>query len=173
MRPNTSESGIFSTKRNRPVSTSMLTRMLVPKPKKAFQSPGVQSFGLDVAVVAHVPLPVMRCMRKRPVGRARAPSSTLVRIATTQPKMPPCALIIAQAHLVELREIGGAAVAEHDAAVAAVVGLAHGGVDAHLGGDAARPAGSRCRGCAASARGRSGRTRPCRACRSPARRRAG
>ena len=45
MRPNTIESGIFSTKRNRPVSTSMLTRMLVPKPKKAFQSPGVQSFG--------------------------------------------------------------------------------------------------------------------------------
>ena len=45
MRPNTSASGIFSTKRNSPVSTSMLTRMLVPKPKKAFQSPGVQSFG--------------------------------------------------------------------------------------------------------------------------------
>ena len=45
MRPNTIESGIFSTKRNRPVSTSMLTRMLVPKPKNAFQSPGVQRAG--------------------------------------------------------------------------------------------------------------------------------
>ena len=45
MRPNTIASGIFSTKRNRPVSTSMLTRMLVPKPKNAFQSPGVQIFG--------------------------------------------------------------------------------------------------------------------------------
>src|SRR5262249_24158835 len=42
MRPNTSESGILSTKRKRPVSTSMLTRMLVPNPKNAFQSPGVQ-----------------------------------------------------------------------------------------------------------------------------------
>src|ERR1700745_188300 len=45
MRPNTSESGIFSTKRNSAVSVSMLTRMLVPKPKKAFQSPGVHIFG--------------------------------------------------------------------------------------------------------------------------------
>jgi uncharacterized membrane protein YdjX (TVP38/TMEM64 family) len=43
MRPNTSASGIFSTKRSSPVSTSTLTRMLVPKPKKAFQSPGTQT----------------------------------------------------------------------------------------------------------------------------------
>ncbi len=49
MRPNTSESGIFSTNRNRPVSTSILTRMLVPKPKKAFQSPGVQMVGRNVS----------------------------------------------------------------------------------------------------------------------------
>ena len=46
MRPNTRLSGIFSTKRNRPVSTSMLTRMLVPNPKNAFQSPGVHNTGL-------------------------------------------------------------------------------------------------------------------------------
>src|SRR5215470_15708440 len=45
MRPKTSESGIFSTKRNRPVSTSMLTRMLVPNPKNAFQSPAVHKAG--------------------------------------------------------------------------------------------------------------------------------
>jgi hypothetical protein len=50
MRPNTIESGIFSTKRNRPVSTSMLTRMLVPKPNRAFQSPGVHNTGLKVDV---------------------------------------------------------------------------------------------------------------------------
>jgi hypothetical protein len=56
MRPNTSESGIFSTKRNSPVSTSMLTRMLVPKPKKAFQSPGVHNAGLNSDVAA---VPVM------------------------------------------------------------------------------------------------------------------
>ena len=65
MRPNTSESGIFSTKRNSPVSTSMLTRMLVPKPKNAFQSPGVHNAGLKspllaviVALIAMPPLPV-------------------------------------------------------------------------------------------------------------------
>src|SRR5580704_17203287 len=55
MRPNTSESGIFSTNRNKPVSTSMLTRILVPKPKKAFQSPGAHKIGrkpaVDVVVV--------------------------------------------------------------------------------------------------------------------------
>ena len=55
MRPKTSESGIFSTNRNRPVSTNMLTRMLVPKPKKAFQSPGAHRIGrkpvVDVVVV--------------------------------------------------------------------------------------------------------------------------
>src|ERR1700745_4161983 len=45
MRPKTSESGIFSTNRKRPVSTSMLTRMLVPNPKNAFQSPAVHKAG--------------------------------------------------------------------------------------------------------------------------------
>ena len=42
-----------------------------------------------------------------------------------------------EAHLVEFRKVGGAAVGEHDAAIAAVVRLAHRGVDADLGGDAA------------------------------------
>src|SRR6516162_9219414 len=45
MRPKTSESGIFRTKRKRPVSTSILTRMLVPNPKNAFQSPAVHKAG--------------------------------------------------------------------------------------------------------------------------------
>src|SRR5476651_346081 len=49
MRPNTMLSGILMTKRNRPVSTSMFTRMLVPKPKNAFQSPGVHNTGLNPA----------------------------------------------------------------------------------------------------------------------------
>ena len=44
MRPKTSESGIFSTKRSSDVSVSRLTRMFVPKPKKAFQSPDTQSW---------------------------------------------------------------------------------------------------------------------------------
>src|SRR5438093_11336805 len=45
MRPKTSESGIFSTNRNRPVSTNILTRILVPNPKNAFQSPAVHNAG--------------------------------------------------------------------------------------------------------------------------------
>jgi hypothetical protein len=38
------------TNRNRIVSVNMLVRMLVPKPKNAFQSPGVNSFGLNPVV---------------------------------------------------------------------------------------------------------------------------
>jgi hypothetical protein len=51
MRPNTISSGILSTKRKRAVNVSKLTRMLVPKPKNAFQSPGTQSFGFVIVVV--------------------------------------------------------------------------------------------------------------------------
>ncbi len=42
-----------------------------------------------------------------------------------------------QAHIVELGEIGGAAVRQHDATEAAIVGLTYRGIDADLGGDAA------------------------------------
>ena len=63
-------SGIFSTKRSRPVSTSRLTRMLVPNPKKAFQSPGTQSFGLAGVVafaIAAAPSVLARhCARQAP-----------------------------------------------------------------------------------------------------------
>src|SRR5215470_4105541 len=45
MRPKTSGSGIFNTNRNKPVSTSILTRILVPNPKNAFQSPAVHKAG--------------------------------------------------------------------------------------------------------------------------------
>jgi hypothetical protein len=59
------------------------------------------------------------------------------RESVTHPKIPPCALIMARPDGVELGEIGRAAIAGHDAAKAAVVGLAHGRVHADLGGDAA------------------------------------
>ena len=94
MRPNTSSSGIFSTKRSSPVSMSRLTRMLVPKPKNAFQSPGTQSFGLLV-------LGQRRCRRDVITPLLRFAISTGLQIAAitsglvpTQPKMPPWALII-------------------------------------------------------------------------------
>ena len=51
--------------------------------------------------------------------------------------MPPCALIISSADPLEFGKIGRDAVLEHQAVVAAVVGLADRGVDADFGGDAA------------------------------------
>ena len=92
MRPNTSESGIFSTKRSSAVSVSMLTRMLVPKPKKAFQSPGAHRIGLpDVAVVSDVPIacPYAIIFDGSECSAAKTSDDEL-----TQPKMPPCALIM-------------------------------------------------------------------------------
>ncbi len=72
MRPNTSESGIFSTKRNSPVSTSMLTRILVPKPKNAFQSPGVHNTGLKsplfAVVVVLIVMPLLLICSKSPLS---------------------------------------------------------------------------------------------------------
>ena len=92
MRPNTSESGILRTKRSSAVSVSMLTRMLVPKPKNAFQSPGVHRIGLpDIASVSDV-------LIARPYaiifdGSELSAVKTSVE-ELTQPKMPPCALIM-------------------------------------------------------------------------------
>src|SRR3954467_6765283 len=133
MRPNTSESGIFSTKRNRPVSTSMLTRMLVPKPKNAFQSPDVHNAGLNSdlpAVPVNVPMTLPLCGRNlhrlQDRGRVRDPAEDAA-----------LGLDHLQAHLVKFGEVGCAAVGDDDAAIAAVIGLAHGGVDAHFSGDAA------------------------------------
>ena len=96
MRPNTSASGIFSTKRSSPVSTSMLTRMLVPKPKKAFQSPGVHNAGLK-SDFRQSPswscssrcLPLLHCWKSPVPSPSRTAAESL-----TQPKMPPWALII-------------------------------------------------------------------------------
>src|ERR1700733_5391107 len=65
MRPNTSSSGILSTKRNRPVNTSMLTRMLVPKPKNAFQSPGTQNFKVGAMVADFMGAPLCRKVAQR------------------------------------------------------------------------------------------------------------
>src|SRR6202035_360602 len=130
-----------STKRNRPVSTSMLTRMLVPKPKKAFQSPGVHKIGrkpvVDVVVVIARSLAggsgrkwrraVIACSRDRIEQRLRCGNRT---------ENAALRLDHGEAGLVEFREIGGATVRQHDASEAAVVSLAHRGVDADFRGDA-------------------------------------
>src|SRR5216683_6757420 len=141
MRPNTSSSGIFSTKRSSPVSTSMLTRMLVPKPKNAFQSPGTHSLGVVLAVVTAMSLSFwltadagsMQMLAPRSasadcrddIGRAPHPAENAA-----------LCLDHFQAHVLEFEEVGTHAILGHEAVVAAVVGLADRGVDAHFGGDA-------------------------------------
>src|SRR5689334_25069319 len=112
MRPNTRLSGIFKTKRSRPVSTSMLTRMLVPKPKNAFQSPDVHSAGLKLdlpAVPVNVLMKIPLCARSlhclQNCGRVRDPAEDAA-----------LGLDHLQAHLVKLGEVGRAAVGDDDAA---------------------------------------------------------
>ena len=68
----------------------MLTRMLVPKPKNAFQSPGVHNAGLNSDLPA---VPVNVLMIFPYVVETFIASSTAAESAT-QPKMPPWALII-------------------------------------------------------------------------------
>src|SRR5580693_3343320 len=126
MRPNTSASGIFSTKRSRPVSTSMLTRILVPKPKKAFQSPGTQSLGLKV----------VSAMSFSPVSRPSTDRRQNVRGAGHPAEDAALRLDHLEPHLLELRKVRADAILRHEAVVAAVVGLAHGGIDADFRGDA-------------------------------------
>src|SRR4051812_37877913 len=66
---NTMSGGIFNTNKSSPLSVSRLTRMFVPKPKKAFQSPGTQSLGLSGdseglgAFIAGTPI-VVRLIRR-------------------------------------------------------------------------------------------------------------
>ena len=85
--------GICSTYWSSPVSTSTLTRMLVPKPKKAFQSPGVQIRARSGPAVV---VSAMSCSlsSRRPRGVERGDQAAL---SLTQPKMPPWASIISRA----------------------------------------------------------------------------
>src|SRR3546814_10440943 len=74
IRPKMIGSGSLRTNRNRPVSTSTLTRILVPKPKKAFQSPGVHqgSFagpGPVVETLVMMQTPLLERFRGK-IGRA-------------------------------------------------------------------------------------------------------
>src|SRR5215471_756762 len=80
MRPNTSASGIFSTKRRSAVSVSILTRMLVPKPKNAFQSATVHNIGryveLGMVTSDHKMLPAKGANAVRSVCRGYGPNDT-------------------------------------------------------------------------------------------------
>ena len=115
----TRASGIFSTKRSSPVSTSMLTRMLVPKPKKAFQSPATQRRRL----CSLPPRPWASSLAGDGARRQR-------HAATTSPDVRDPAENAAlradhaQPDVVEFGKVRCAIVGDGDAAVAAIVGLA-------------------------------------------------
>src|SRR5258705_13441727 len=130
MRPKTRSSGIFSTKRKSAVSVSRLTRMFVPKPKKAFQSPGTHNLGLlfmifflgfyDGELVSEGCL-FKRCQN---LFRMRHPAEDAA-----------LGLDHFQAHVMKFREIGTDAILRHETVVTAVVGFADGGVHADFRGD--------------------------------------
>src|SRR3954464_13893601 len=112
MRPNTIESGILSTKRKSPVSPSMLRRMWVPKPKNAFQSPGVHKAGRYV-VVCMDPLPPIASCVSQPRDRRRQCGEHRTR-RRNPAENPALRRDHAQRDLVKLRKIGGAAVGQND-----------------------------------------------------------
>src|SRR5450631_1342364 len=115
MRPNTRSSGIFNTKRRSPVSTSRLTRMLVPKPKNAFQSPGVHHAGLLVAILFSLDgckdYATARTRERRSGHRRNHPRR--IRYPAEDAALR---LDHRQADGVKFRKVGSAAVARHDAA---------------------------------------------------------
>src|SRR2546423_12398777 len=117
MRRKTRSSGILRTKRRRPLKTSRLTKMFVPKPKKAFQSPGVQIDGFLAIIVVS---PSVESSEHS--FRIRHPAEDAA-----------LGLDHAQRDLVKFGKVRSAAVARDDAAVTAVVRLANRGVHAHLG----------------------------------------
>src|SRR5260370_4431674 len=133
------ESGIFRTKRSRPVSVSTLTRMLVPKPKKAFQSPGTTSFALLSAIIAActISTPSERDCRRHadPTGRLRDCLDQRRRLADPAENAT-LGLDHPQPDGMKFREVGAAAILQHEAVIAAVIGLAHRRVDADLRRDA-------------------------------------
>src|SRR6202050_415593 len=129
MRPNTSASGIFSTKRSSPVSTRTLTRILVPNPNKAFQSPGTQNFGLNVvvALIARFLVPRLSALsfqrRDHVLALPHPAENSTLGLDHFQP------------HLLEPWKIRTDAVFRNEAVVATIVGFAHRRIDANLGGD--------------------------------------
>src|SRR5690349_1994359 len=90
--PKTRSSGIFSTKRRSAVRVRRFTRMLVPKPKKAFQSPGTHSLGLKAVFMVVFRVGIEGTKGRKtgdkagccsPLGKA-TPGGTGVRDATKQ-----------------------------------------------------------------------------------------
>src|SRR5262249_22580680 len=118
--------------------TRTLTRMLVPNPKKAFQSPGTHHFSAPLlAVIAFAIVPLPFCLPS-PDSSALPRAQSLDHVIGARHPAAEAALRLNHlaAHGVDLREIGAAAILEHEAVVAAVVGFPDRRVDAALRGHA-------------------------------------
>src|ERR1700722_9973943 len=149
MRLNTRSAGICSTKRRRPVSVSRLTRMLVPKPKNAFQSPGTHSFTLfvlDMTVLLNKETSSNWSLRRAPRKRrlrlcALAPHCAQGSQNSHRIRHPAEDTALSrdhpQADFMEQGEIGSTAIGRDNAAIAAIVGFAHRGMYTHFRGHAA------------------------------------
>src|SRR4051794_14875838 len=98
-----------TTPMHRPASTSTLTSMLMPSPKKALRSPRVQR-GMAMKLGSCEGVDGKRC---REVRGAAAPAEDAA-LGADHP----------QGDGVELGEVGAAAVLEHEVLEPAVVGLA-------------------------------------------------
>src|SRR5579862_2178929 len=127
-RPKTMLSGILTTPRQSPVSTMTLRTTLVKRPKNPFQSPSTHQAGPFRAAIVSTVIESPSGSgqnREQRFGRRNPAEDPALRLDHREPRG------------VERVEIGGDAILEHEAVEAAVVGLAHCGVDADFGGDAA------------------------------------
>src|SRR5580700_9647070 len=122
-RPNTMSSGSFTTPRQRPVSTMTFSATLVNRPKKPFQSPATHHDGEAVrALIGFSCSGECGEQRRR---RCYPAEDAALRLDHLDPGS------------LELGEVRAGTVLQHETVEAAVVGLAHCGVDADLGGDTA------------------------------------
>src|ERR1700751_3566630 len=129
MRPNTSWSGIFRTNRSNPLRVSRLTKMFVPKPKNAFQSPGTQMAGFELFITFSSIIPISLLSLVGLVERSE--NSARVRYPAENPSLR---LDHFESHLLELRKVRSHAVCGDQTVVTAIVGFADGGVNTDFGG---------------------------------------
>src|SRR5664279_1215225 len=141
MREKTISGGSLTTPKLKPDSTMTLSRTLVNRPKKPFQSPGTQGLTRpiegttamsteaatsSVSIIPQSPsdgrLFTLRLQCRNHVGGVADPAEDAALGGDH-----------AQAHLMKFRKIRSGAITQHQTIVAAIVGFTHGRVDADFG----------------------------------------
>src|SRR6266481_4418331 len=128
MRPKMRSLGIFKTKRRRAVRVSRFTRMLVPNPNKAFQSPGTQILGLAVVVIVCFLFFMSMC------GLGQCGKNFCG--VRDPPEDPSLGLDHFEAHFLKFRKVRAHTIRRDKALVTAIISLTHSGVDANFCGHA-------------------------------------